>query len=223
MEWKVEELKLYNQKGGLFIGKEKIYDCESKVTREEKIAFIDNLIDGKLSYLLDLIDKFNKDKENLPKDNWGEVKTVSLKAWINRNDKRYERKIIDNTYTIGEYRLLGCKRNINSDYKGTYDTYDDLIDELFHRQLEECERVEKKWFLEHDEYSILKEKFRNKKYNTTFGVNISTWGSGRICICDEKSENERDITLNELKELLAKYEELDKLVEKMTSEVNIKY
>ena len=60
-EWKVEDMALLNQKGGVFIGKEKIYDCESKVSREDKIAFVDSFQDGKLSYLLSLIDKFKED------------------------------------------------------------------------------------------------------------------------------------------------------------------
>ncbi|WP_346961348.1 hypothetical protein [Clostridium sp.] len=223
MKWKVEDLKLYNQKSGLFIGKEKIYECESEVIREEKISFVDSFQDNKLSYLIDLIDKFNKDKEALPKDNCGYVKTVSLKAWINRNDTKYERKIVDNRFSVGEYNLLGTKRNIKYDYKGTYDTYKDLVDELFHRQLKECAYVERKWFLEHDEYSILKEKFRRKKYNTTFGVDIGECSNGDIYVYDKNSDNERDITIDELTELLAKYEELDKLVEKLTAETNIKY
>jgi len=225
MEWKIEELKLYNQKSGLFLGKEKIFDYESKATREEKIAFIDNLTDGKLSYLLDLIDKFNTDKEDLPKNNWGYVKTVSLKAWINRNDTKYERKVIDDKYTIGEYNLLGTKRNIDSNYKGTYDTYEDLVDELFHRQLKKCELAEKEWFLEHDEYSVLRKKFKGKmeKYSTTFGIHIGWSSEGNIYVYDKDSKNKRDITIDELKELLAKYEKLDRLVEKLTAETNIKY
>lgn len=89
--------------------------------------------------------------------------------------------------------------------KGRHDIYDDYVDELFHQQLKECERLEHNYFLEHDEYSILKQKFRNKEYyNTTFGVNI----------CDQGEE---------LKYLLEKYEELDKLVEKITAETGIKY
>ena len=53
--------------------------------------------------------------------------------------------------------------------------------------------------------SILKQKFRNKEYyNITIGVNI----------CDQGEE---------LKYLLEKYEELDKLVEKITAETDIKY
>ena len=31
-EWKVEDMKLLNQKDEIFLGKEKIYDCESEVS-----------------------------------------------------------------------------------------------------------------------------------------------------------------------------------------------
>lgn len=70
-EWKVEDMVLLNQKGGVFLGKEKIYDCESKVSREDKIAFVDSLQDGKLSYILALAEKFNEERETMPKDQWG--------------------------------------------------------------------------------------------------------------------------------------------------------
>lgn len=223
MEWNVEELKLLNEKNRIYLGKEKIYNCESEVTREEKISFVDSFQDGKLSYLLELINKFNEDEKKLPKDNWGDVKTVSLKAWLNKNDTKYERKIIDNRFRIGQYNLLSIERNIKYEYKGTYETYEDIVDELFHRQLQICEREEKIWFLEHDEYSILKEKFRNKKYNTTFDVHIGECSDGSIYVYDEDGNNKRNITIDELKELLAKYEELDKLVEKLIAETNIKY
>ena len=45
---------------------------------------------------------------------------------------------------------------------------------------------------------------------------------GRICVYDD-CENKRDITIEELKYLLEKYEELDKLVKKITDETVIKY
>ena len=221
--WKIEDMILYNQKGGTILGKEKIYDCEHKVSREDKIAFVDSQQDGRLSYLLSLIEKFNNEMDSMPRDQWDNIKTVSLKAWIKRNDTKYApRTLIDSDYHYGKYNLLGTERYIGSERKGTYDTYEDFVDEMFHRQLKECEREEQKYFLEHDEYSILKQKFRDKKYRTTFGVHISVWSSGRICVCDENG-NERDITIDELKYLLSKYDELDRLVEKITTETNIKY
>lgn len=223
-EWKVEEMTLMNNHADVHNGRYKInvYACEDSVSREDKIAFVDSMTDGKLSYLLSLIEKFNADKENLPKDSYGDVKTVSLKAWVNRNDTKYSQKLIDDWYQYGKYNLLGCERNIQSNTKGTYDYYEDLVDEVFRRQLMKREEEEQKYFHEHDEYSILKKRYREKGYNTTFGVHICDWSSGRLTIADD-NDNERDITIDELKELLSKYEQLDELVEKLTKETHIVY
>ena len=107
-EWNVEDMKLLNQKSSVMIGKEKIYNCESDVKREDKITFVDKMQDNKLSYILALSEKFEKDKEDMPTNNLGDVKTVSLKAWIKRNDKR---NLIDNSYQYGSIRFMGG-RNI---------------------------------------------------------------------------------------------------------------
>lgn len=225
-EWKVEDMLLLNQKGGVFVDKEKIYDCEHKISRENKIAFVDSFQDGKLSYLLKLIEKFNQDKDNLPKDQWGNIKTVSLKAWVKRNDTKYGRPIVDNDYRYGKYYVLGMERYITYDVKGSYDTYDDLVDELFHRQLKECEKEERKYFLEHDEYSILKTTFKEyqNKYRTSFGVNILTCSDGKISVYDgENYKISREITMEELNDLIAKYKQIDVLIEKLTEETQIVY
>ena len=63
--WNVEEMKLMNEH--YMMGRNKIYYCEKDVSREDKIAFIDKIHKGKMTYLLNLIDKFNQDKESLPK------------------------------------------------------------------------------------------------------------------------------------------------------------
>ena len=158
--------------------------------------------------------------EGLPKDKWGDVKTVSLKSWIKRNDTR---KLIDYTYTYGKIRFIGGRSIKSVNIKSAHDTYDDYVDEVFHRQLKECENKEREYFLEHDEYSILKREFLNNKYNTTFGVNITSWSSGKVCICDDVTKEEREITIEELKYLLSRYKELDELVEKITKETHITY
>ncbi len=226
-EWKVEEMTLRNEKCKFHVGNTRIYSCENTTSREDKISFVDSFQEGKLSYLLGLIEKFNSDKENLPKKDsvFGEpeVKTTSLKAWIKRNDTKYLQNIIDDWFKYGKYNLLGCERNIqNNDGKGTYDYYEDLVDEVFHRQLIECEREEEKYFREHDEYSILKKQFEEKhqQYGTTFGVGIIT-GSCGVCVGD--FDNKRKITIEELKELLSKYTQMDNLVERLTEETHIVY
>lgn len=161
-----------------------------------------------------------KMKKIYQKTNGGDVKTVSLKSWIKRNDTR---KLIDDTYTYGKIRFIGGRSIKSVNIKSAYDTYDDYVDEVFHRQLKECENKEREYFLEHDEYSILKREFLNKKYNTTFGVNITSWSSGKVCICDDVTKEEREITIKELKYLLSRYKELDELVEKITKETHITY
>lgn len=226
-EWKVEDMRLTED--NYTIGNAKHYHCESKVSREDKIAFVDSLTDGRLSYILSLVDKFTKDKETMPKDQWGYVKTVSLKAWIKRNDKKYGRPVCDDSYQYGFFHILGCSRSIeNSDVKGSYDSYKDLVDEVFYRQLKECEREERRYFLEHDEYSILKQKLRDRRYHTTFGVKLIFSSSGEISVYDDSDDDvyttkRRDITIEEIKELLAKYEQIDALVKKLTAETHIVY
>lgn len=228
-EWKVEDMSLLNERSLMYIGREKIYNCESSTSREDKIAFVDSLQDNKLSYILSLIDKFNQDYDSLPKQKTyldkEEVKTVSLKAWIKRNDTKYNRPLIDDSYHYGDYKLLGTTRNITNNLKGSYDTYEDLVDELFHRQLKDCEKQEKTYFLEHDEYSILKKQLHEMldKYHTTFGVNISYCSDGRVSIYSSDDSKDREITIDECKQLLSKYDELASFIEKLTSETHIIY
>lgn len=229
--WNVEELKLKNENGKTYVGRERIFNCESELTREEKIAFVDSMQNGKLSYILELVDKFNKDKSTLPKDTYGNIKTISLKAWINRNDTKYGNtdytRIIDSWYLYGRINLLGCERWITwNDFeneKANYDTYANYVDEIFHRQLKQCLKMEDEYFRAHDEYEILKDKFRNKDYSTTFGVHIGMCSNGCIYIYDDDEDKKREITIDELKYFLSKYEELDMLVEKITKETKIKY
>lgn len=127
---------------------------------------------------------------------------------------KYIRKYGENDY--------GMERYITSNEQGSYDTYEDLVDELFHRQLKMCEKEEQRFFLEHDEYSILKRKFGEMmdKHSTTFGVSIVTCGNNYYVGDFEKN---REVTIEELKELLSKYEQLDSLVEKLTKETHIIY
>lgn len=223
-EWKVEEMKLMNNRADVRNGRCKVnvYACENSVSKEDKIAFVDSMQDGKLSYLLFLIEKFDEDVNDLPKDSNGSIKTISLKAWIKRNDSRYSSKLIDDWYHYGEYNLIGCERYIQSGGKGINDYYDDLVDEVFRRQLVKCEAEEQRYFSEHDEYSVLKNKFRNRNHKTTFGVHIRDWSNGRLTIADD-NDNERDITVGELKDLLSKYDQLDRFVEKLTAETHIEY
>lgn len=221
-EWKVEDMVLMNN--NYTVGNKKFYSCMENVSREDKIAFVDSMQEGKLSYLLGLIAKFKEDENSLPQER-GIVKTISLKAWINRNDTKYNRPIIDNSWRYGMFHFLGIERYIQYGHKGTYDTYDDLVDEAFYRLLKMCEAEEKKYFSEHDEYSILKSKIKEcaDKYSTAFGVHLGFCSNGDVYVYDESHKNKRNISMDEAEELIAKYEQLDALVESLTNETHIAY
>lgn len=222
--WKVEDMALMNERGRIIIGSERIYGAESKTSREEKILFVDSFNECKLSYLLGLIEKFKEDSKTMPKDTYGNVKTVSLKAWIKKNDTKYPRPVLDTDYHYGQYYILGTKRNILYNHKGQFDLYDDLVDEMFHRQLKECERKEMEYFAEHDEGSILRAELvkKHEKFRTTFGVRLGFSGSRGVKFYDGKGR-ERDLTIAELKELIGKYEELEAYIAKLTAETHIEY
>ena len=100
-------------------------------------------------------------------------------------------------------------------------TYSDYVNEAFHLQLKNLENQEKQYFREHDEYEILKTKISkySDKYGT-FGLNI--WKTGRRLSFyknDNANSAERQITLDELKLLNNKYEEMDKFYAKITAEL----
>lgn len=222
--WNVEHQEL--RKNNILINNKKLYSCERTTSREDKIAFVDSMQDNKLSYILSLSEQFEKDSEHMPKDKWMNVKTVSLKAWIKKNDTRYERPIIDTEYSYGIFHICDVQRNIcNINIKRSFDYYDDIVDEVFHRQLIKCEQEEEKYFHSHNPYSIAKSTLRSyiDKYITTFGVNIS-YNSEDMWIRDNENEdNERKITIDECNELINKYKTLDSFVDKITKETNIKY
>lgn len=222
-EWKVEEMKLMNSQNK-FSG---IFNCEYEVSREDKIAFVDSMNDGKLSYIIEMIQKFEEVKDSMPKDQWGHVKTVSLKAWLKRNDTKYNRPIFNNDYYHGKFYLLRVERFIDLNplnEKGScYEHYADLVDEVFHRQLIDCCLLEKKYFREHDEYSILKDRFRqlSNEYKTSFGVHTGYCSNGEVYVYDkENHDNEREITIEELKRLIPLYDRLEMFIQELSEEVS---
>lgn len=224
MEWEVEELKLMNEENHRYEyterGKVKIYKCEDKLTEQEKIEFVDKFQGGKLSYLIDLINKFNASKKEMPVDLRGCIKTVSLKAWLKRNDVR---NIIDKDYRYGKFHLVGCDRYITYENalenKGLYDLYEKLVDESFHRQLKLLEEKEQAYFREHDERSILERKINDTRYC----INDNLWTGSKISIHKDGTDIGRELTLEELRILSDKIDKIDAFIKQVAKENVIKY
>lgn len=213
-KWYVQVMKLMNEKSNIYINNEKIYNAENELSREEKIEFLDKMNDDKISYMLKLADKFQEDKDKLSKDEYGFYKNASLRAWLKKNDYR---NIVDTSkpyigsITLVGYDSFGCgRRNIqNINLQARDDCRKDFVDELFHRQLKECEKQEKQYFAEYDDYKILSRKVSDYmyKYNISFGKEI--WQRGnRLFFKDIQSYCERDLTLDELKVLEAAFEKI---------------
>lgn len=219
--WKVEELKLYKECGGN--AQSHIFKCEAETSHEDKIAFVDSLADGELSYALDLINKLQQDKDTLALDEFNDIKTVSLIAWVKRNDTKYQKPIVDICCNYGMIKIFGVARYIQKDIVKKWNIYDDYVDEVFHNALVHCcfER-ELRYFLTHDDYSVLKERIRNRGFKSTFGVKLTDYYTGDMVIEDEDG-NERPITIDELIYLDAKCAQVQALIEKITTETNITY
>lgn len=221
MEWDVKDMKLMSQKRTKSKGRVYLYEEDTSLSREEKIAFIDQFHDGKMTYILKLIEKYENEKDSLPQEKkWGMPKTVSFKAWIRRNNSL---KMIDGTYDYGKIRFLKINKNIQRAGELAYlDSFEDIVDECFHRVMEECQVQEEAYFRSNDEYTVLKLQVLNRYHITTFGVKVITDSNNDIYIANEMGVK-RLITLEELRQLTDGYKELDNMVRKMAKKFDITY
>ncbi len=221
--WKVEDMVLMNEESIMYKGEERIFNCELELSREEKIAFVDSMNNGELSILLDLISKYEEESTNLPKSKHGYVYTNSLRAWLTKNDPK---KLVDRDFEVGRINFFASYggRTISQPHR-SYDTYYDLVDEFFHRQLLDCLRLERNYFKEHDEYCILTAKLAKciDYYNEAFDVNLGLCSNEKIYVYDDEWDKKRLITVDEAKLLLKKYDELEAFISRLSSNINIKY
>lgn len=225
MEYKIEELKFYNMKtSNKYVsgatnrdGKYKIFEIEDQLDKKEKIKFIDEQKEGVASYLLKILATWEMERNTLPKNNWGNEKTVSKKAWIKRND---ERKIIDIDYQIGTYYLFGTKfKNMDLicptteySYNMAY-TGENVVEQWFHDLCNLLYKEEQKYFQEHDIFQIKLNKLRElgNQYNTVFDsqkLNDIVW-------------NRKDnVTEQKLDEYINAYRKLEQTIKQISDELS---
>lgn len=229
-KWKASEGKLLNEKRYEAGTQKGDFLFEEDTPREDKIQFINERTNGMLDYILDLAKKWQKDKDALPKEHWGGVKTVSKKAWIKRNDTK---KALSYDYDIGSIRVSGLpsRRIFNLEDRNYYEKKDDFIDEAFHNILMDCLGEEKKYFRSHDEYQVLADKvqseFEHNRYSS-FGLTI-VQGSQGLWISDGSKDwdkNKRRLTLAELKKLVElndKLKEFEQLLAKEENDIDYEH
>lgn len=238
MEYRIEDCKLYNERknASLPIIGDYIYKMES-LPREEKIKFIDEYYEkngnkGACTYMLNLINKYLEEKDNLPKDNWGYVKTISLKAWLKRNDPW---KIVDDHYHYGSYYFANREysnfatltpRPTWSSNVPYYDEEGKIVDLWFHDVLNILYYEEERYFFDHDplilkirkieEYGRLYGSFGIKKIDmiASNGVKVldSDWRRTFHCSL---------ITKEEIDEMIKVYEDFDRIAKAKIKEIQI--
>lgn len=238
-EWKIEENALNTERANFNTERytnQYIFKAERITLREDKIAFVDSLTKDTLSYIINLSNRLEAERDAMPKDQYGRIKTVSLKAWLKCNDSR---QIIYPYHAdpvgIGKVVIFFDKDKVTTStsfelryiqdikIRGGYDTHDDFVDEAFHIVLHRLCDEERKYFNEHDETAILMKKTRDvlNEYGS-FGALIS-YGSSGINVCsNEDRDKERPVTVPEMKELIAKADKVKAFVEKL-SQNPIKY
>lgn len=203
--WRMEELKLFAE-DKLRSGEKSIFPCETTIKREDKIAFVDNFHDNKLSYLLVLLNDYSSQKNILAHDKYGCVWTGSLKKWLKEHDAR---GLVDRTLWHGAYELVSCRRFLQLELPGPGDIYADFVDEVFHRQLLLCLEKEKNYFYEHDPFTIMKKELKVLYYDCvkaiSFPLIISENDNVYIPILNSIK---LDITYPEGVELIEKYKAL---------------
>ena len=212
----MEEQKIYkpnpcNTKGL------KIFAIENEMTLADKIKVIDIFKDNIATYLLNIINKWDEEKGSLPKDKWDAPKTVSVKAWIKRNDPRGK---IDNDYKIGRYHLFGeefksldtkcpsTEYNYSMEYTG-----ENVVNQWFHNLCDEFKMKESDWFKEHDpkQIKITKLKHLGDSYRIGFKCKL---------LNDIVYNRETNVTDEQLDLLISAYEVLEKCIAEQTGKIS---
>lgn len=190
-----------------------IFDCENAVTREEKVVFVDKMTEGKLGYILNLVKKFNEEKDTMPKDSYNEVRTLSLKAWLKRNDYR---QAVDNRFRYGQILFFDKVTYIH--HLNNLDDINKYVDCIFHKQLVACLNEEMEYFAAHDEYSVLTEEIKHcigktRNYETYLEtrniIKCETSSYGTSLYISDKDGTKRKLSLEELKEVKEDFKEID--------------
>ena len=218
-EWKIEETALLNEKrrrganSRYRLSNEYIFDAETETLREDKIAFVDSITDGMLTYLLKLAEKLDAERDKTPKDRWGSIRTNSFQAWLKRNDIRGV--CVTDAYYVGKIRTRvyeGCAYTLPDrriqflNEKRSYEHYDDYVNEAFHKVLYELCNEEQAYYESHDEYCILAQKAKEVIHTYgSFGGNIYTSSNGEIGVYrDDPYKTSRPLTKEELEILIEK-------------------
>lgn len=186
------------------------YSLESSFTKTEKIEAIDAYgsehHEKILTYAINLIAKWDKEKASLPLDKDGWVRTNSMKAWLHKNDPE---KLVDDYYHYGSFTICDVTFGLyqKASQASTNITDDKYIDELFHNLCIKQTIAEECIYLERDPKA---KKFgRLRSLLRTYDI------FGTQMLCDFRynldSEEIEDLDEKLMDTIIAKLEEFAKV------------
>lgn len=214
--WNIADYKLMNERKKV-MGRwknEVVFNDVYRYNKPDKITFVDSIIDGKLTRIIEAVKAYINDVDTIKKDSWGYPKANSLNAWIKRN--KFD-DVIDTNYNPGQFRIFGMERKLWNAYeKFSYDNLADLVDEAFNRTLHHLADEEEKHFKNNDTYAI---KFRAVREHPFTGavVDYGYSSSGKIFVTDE-NDNRRNLTIEDMDKLLEAADKIKEYAEKVRAE-----
>jgi hypothetical protein len=217
--YRVENLFFKNMSRAITIGNYKYFSIESDLAEEEKVEILDKYSDGLATYMISLINKWNNEKDSLPKDQWNDPKSVSKNAWIKKNDTK---KIIYISYNQAiSYNMFGGKHKTLDTICGTMEyshnmayTGNSIINQWFYDFCETQLKKEQQWFKENDPKQIKLKQLKDigDLYRTCFDnmkLNDVIWNNK-----DNITEEEIDLFMNAYKAIEKCISEQTTIIEK---------
>lgn len=183
----------------------KPFSIEHELSIEEKLQIMDLYSDDKASYMLKLITDWMNIKDTLPKDQWGNPKTVSRNAWLKKNDTKkivyvkYNQTIYYYMYGTQHHELDDiCGR---SEYGNNYlYTEESIVNQWFYDWCVEREKEENKFFQDNDPKQLKIKQL--KEYAEKYGV-------FNCKLLNDVVWNKQEITDKDLEYFLSVYSDMD--------------
>ena len=202
-------------------------------TREEKIKFLDENLpkvfkddnrykDNAATYILNLYDKYQKEKDSLPQQKYGGVNTNSLKAWFRKNDPR----CFHSTYHVGQIYFIGSDHYIGRTtlWSEVYHKNVDIVDYWFQSLLYKLAAVEHNYLDSINPIAIKIGKVKEyyNKYGSLNNARVSSIGGNGLSYLEKSWMNwtkYKPVTEPELDNIIATYEKLEKFYNSLSADL----
>jgi len=160
-----EQLKNYSIENLFFYNMDEhdMFLLNSKLTLEDKIAFIDRIEDNFATKMLSLMKIWVNEKDTLPQ-HYGSPKTVSKRAWIKRNTQDFDIRISDKMSFYFRSKEFSILSNMEDNITTIHKCFSVLCEKL--------KNEERYYFKAHNSFYIKLERI--KEYHNEYGSLCNT-------------------------------------------------